>query len=359
MRPAFSSTRQAAAFALLLQVVLLLPFAMQKSWLPSRQEIYNFQGWGGGPYPWLRNQIFEETNDIDIAFVGSSHIINGINPLLVQTELTKKIGRPAVVRTLAWGGPGYDGLYLIAKDLLEHRKVRLLVFYDEKVAATRNPATITLFRFSDNSSDLVGLPLPDQGLYYGSALFGMPRNLLGLVRRSLPVVLSPHPDLASENNSSRFPAHLGADAVPPAPNSPDTLQKFLAAQNPRVSVYSTNVGGDFEISRTALPVWQAHFAKKFAALCQSHDCKLVLLDIPILAEAQSPVIHERAAWPDLLQADVAMIGVPPKKLFAGLTENEIRGLFWNDFHFNRNGMEHFTSVITPALLQLYETATEP
>ncbi len=359
MRPAFSSTAQAAAFACLLLVVLLLPWGMKKSWLPSRREIYNFQGWGGGPYPWIRRQIFEETNDIDIAFLGSSHILNGIDPVRVQVALSNRLGRPAVVRTLAWGGPGYDGLYLVAKDLLEHRRVRLLVFYDEKVVAGRNPATITLFRFSDHSADLAGLPLVDQGLYYGSAMFGMPRNLLELLRHSLPLALPAHPDFASENNSSRFPAHLGADVVRPPPNVPDPFEKSSVTHSPPVSVYAASTRSDFEISNTAPPAWQVHFAKKFAALCQSNHCRMVLLDIPVIAEARSPVIRERVCWPDLLQADVAMIGVPPQKLFAGFTEKELHAVFWNDSHFNRNGMEHFTSVITPTLLQLHEAATKP
>jgi hypothetical protein len=64
----------AAAFALLLLALLALPVVVGKNLLPPREQAYSVQGWGNGPYPWIRNQIFEETNDIDIAFVGSSHL---------------------------------------------------------------------------------------------------------------------------------------------------------------------------------------------------------------------------------------------------------------------------------------------
>ena len=79
MRPAFSSTKQAAAFAGLLLALLLSPVLVGKNLLPPREQAYAVPGWSNGPYPWIRNQIFEETNDIDIAIIGSSHIWNAIN----------------------------------------------------------------------------------------------------------------------------------------------------------------------------------------------------------------------------------------------------------------------------------------
>jgi hypothetical protein len=51
MRPAFSSTKQAAAFALLLLFVLLSPVLAGKRWLPPRECSYAVQGWDNGPYP--------------------------------------------------------------------------------------------------------------------------------------------------------------------------------------------------------------------------------------------------------------------------------------------------------------------
>jgi hypothetical protein len=51
MSPAFSSTRQAAAFALLLLLLLLLPALAVKSWLPPRDQIYSSLPWGAGAFP--------------------------------------------------------------------------------------------------------------------------------------------------------------------------------------------------------------------------------------------------------------------------------------------------------------------
>ena len=64
MRPAFSSTRQAGMFALLLLVLLLLPLAMPKSLLPPRREVYSSLPWGYGGYPYISEQIFDEKGDL-------------------------------------------------------------------------------------------------------------------------------------------------------------------------------------------------------------------------------------------------------------------------------------------------------
>jgi hypothetical protein len=121
MRPAFSSATSAWAFALCLLVLLLLPALASKSWLTTREQAYEIQDWGAGPYPWLHHVIFKEKGDIDMAFVGSSHMFRDIDTPYVQAELSKTLGRPAVVRTIAWGGAGYDALYFITKDFLQNR----------------------------------------------------------------------------------------------------------------------------------------------------------------------------------------------------------------------------------------------
>jgi hypothetical protein len=57
MRPAFSSIRQAAAFALLLLILLLSP-ALAEKFLPAREEIYSSVWWVWGDFPYMDGQIF-------------------------------------------------------------------------------------------------------------------------------------------------------------------------------------------------------------------------------------------------------------------------------------------------------------
>lgn len=366
MRPAFASTKQAAAFAVLLLLVLLSPVLVGKNLLPPREQAYATRSWGSAPFPWIQNQIFEETNAIDIAFVGSSHILQAVDTPYVQAQLSKKLNRPAVVRTLAWGGSGYDALYFITQDLLAHRKVRMLVFYDENPQGSRNNQIPTLFRFGENAAALNGLPWRDRSLYYSAAIIGLPRNLLALVRPNLPAPLVTTPPNYWERHygSASTVKLLGATCSELGFNY-DTLSDYFTAFVPYTphtgatpadaEIYSPDRQGSFEITQEALPAWQAHFARLLGELARTNGCRLVMLNLPVIADAQVKTIRERAVWSEVFQTDVAMVGIPPAKLFAGLTDEQLHWLFTNAAHFNKNGMTYFTPLITPALLQLYET----
>jgi len=365
MRPAFSSTKQAAAFSLLLLALLLSPALAGRKFLPPREQAYASQGWGSGPYPWLRNQIFEETNSIDIVFMGSSHMLQAVDTPYVQDKLSEKLGRPAVVRTLAWGGAGYDALYGMARDLMAHRKVRMLVFYDENNPGNRSASPIFWFRFGEDAGLLAGLPARDQSLFYFAALIGMPKNLLALVRPNVPAPLvSNPPNYWEQHYASASTVKLLGCTCSELGFNYDTLSDNFTAFTPFIphtgatpadtEIYSSGIKNDFEFGREPVPAWQAHFAGKLAELAQTNECKLVMLSLPVLADAPVTDIRERVFWPDFFKGAFWLVGIPPAKLFAGLTDGQLHWLFTNSAHFNKNGMQYFTSLITPALLQIYE-----
>jgi hypothetical protein len=95
MRPAFSSSRQAAAFALLLLALLLAPALAGKRFLPPRAEIYSSIWWASGDYPFFYHQIFQEKEPVDILFIGASHIHTAFDTPYVQEQLSRRLGRPA------------------------------------------------------------------------------------------------------------------------------------------------------------------------------------------------------------------------------------------------------------------------
>lgn len=367
MRPAFSSTKQTAAFAILMLLLLLSPVLAGKKLLAPREQAYSSQSWGSGPYPWIEDQVFHETNDIDIAFVGSSHILHAIDTPYVQAKLSERLGRQAVVRTVAWGGAGYDAVFFITRDLLAHRKVRMLVFYDEDPApGIRNNQVPAWFHFSEDAGLLAGLPLREQGLFYFAAIISMPRNLLNLARHNLaaPLVTTPPNYWEQHYGSASIVKLLGATCSEVG-FSYDTMGDHFTAFTPFVphtgvtpadtEVYSRQAKNDFEFGASPLPEWQVHFASKLSELAQTNGCKMVMLHLPVLADASVPVIRERTFWPEIFKGDFSMIGIPPAKLFAGLNDQELHWLFTNIGHFNKNGMTYFTPLITPALLQIYES----
>ncbi len=360
MRPAFSSTRQAAAFALMLLLLLLSP-ALAKKFLPPREEIYSSIWWVWGDFPYMDGQIFRQQGDVDIAFMGASHLWAAFDTPAVQEQLSRELGRPAVARTFGWAWPGYDPLYSVAQDLMEHRRVRLLVFDDDcGEMDAPHPLAPHLFRFGEDAEALDGLPASFQADYYYAAIAGAPRNLLALVRTNLPADLDARSYWEIHGYALNVPSRLGAIAARES-FDPHGRAPFVAyhpvngVQPSDVCIYSRETKAPFAFSSAGLPPMQLYFARKLAALARQHGCRLVVVHIPTFDERRSPVISMPAFWPDALRADVTMIGIPPATLFKGLSDDEIRRLYANPLHLNKNGQDYFTALMTPNLLKIYES----
>jgi hypothetical protein len=356
MAPAFSSTQQAGGFALLVLALLLLPVIAGQSGLPPRESVYTGTSGRIGDYAYLHQQIFEEKGDIDLLFIGSSKEYLGIDTPYVQKKLSETLGRPAVVRTLGWYWTGFDAIYFITQDLLRHRKVHMLVFSDETGENGPHEHAERWFRFGENKEALAGLPLPMQAAYYLEAVLGMPRNLLDLLRANLGV--SPFSEehfwksVSSDNPAQR----LGSLNVRSIFGSLDPYSDYrpqTPATPADVRIYSPENRGAFQFARKPMPAVQLHFARKFAALARENGVKLVFLTFPIRGESMSDKISETQFWPGLLPAEVSVVGIPPKRLFAGMSEQEISQLYFNREHFNQNGQLYFTPLVTPTLIDLY------
>jgi hypothetical protein len=362
MQPAFSSTRQAAMFGLLLLALLFLPVVMRKSLLPPRREIYSSLPWGVGAFPYLGEQIFDEKEDIDIAFMGSSRIWWGIDTPQVQKALSEKLGRKAVVRTLAWDSPGFDPMYFIMKDLLEHRKVRVIVFSDCSMGGgnAAHPRAPAWFRFSENAEDLTGISSRSKLSFYTSAVLGMPRNLLGLLRTNLPPIQSDEISWTGFEHIPNPSLRMGSLALRMRLDKPFTDYTPQTSASPSdVCMYSEATKPEFRFLENAISPMQAAFVSKIGALAREHNVKLVYVHLPESTEMKSPLIQESAFWPGLVGSNLTMMGIAPSKLFNGLADEDVLKLFYNYEHFNQNGQIYFTSVMTPRLVQVYEDQAKP
>jgi len=365
MAPAFSSTRQAAAFTLLLLLLLLLPVIAGKSVLPPREEIYSTLGWRYGPYHYLHRQIFEEKGDVDIAIIGSSRVLHGLDTPYVQKQLSEALGRKATVITLGYSWAGFDALYFITKDLLQNRQVRLIVFAEE-CRGSDNPhhAAPYLFRFADDRSALESLPFPQRAAYYFGAILGMPRNLLGLFRSNYPGQ-SPEAagawqrDLRAPDPAERLGAAYARLGFDHAPAKFVEYQPAARAQPSDVRTYSPATRDLFQFQGPPAPPLQLHFARRFAALARGDGSKLLCLHFPEINEIRALVIQERELWPEALGTDVTVAGIPPAKLFEGLADEEVLKLFLDPYHFNKNGQDYFTPLVTPTLIQTCIDRHEP
>ena len=361
MTPAFSSSRQAAAFALLLAGVLASPVLVAKTGWLNRRDVYPAIPVKYGPFAWIQQQIYATTNDADIVFLGSSHIWYGVNTPHVQNKLSERLGREAQVFTMAWCWPGYDAAYVMARDLFQHRHVRMLVIDDEDNPAYEDAPHVQSWRWlrpGENSDALTGLPLPVKLSVYGGMVLGTPRNLLSLVRPNLlEDPAANHPDYWSkEFGAPNFAAQRGSLRVRLDFNSPRDFTPFappIAANPADAAVYSPQTRDTFTFTGQPMRPYQLFFARKLARLCQECGTRLVVLHVPVLKEQAQATIPERGPWSEILGAPVTVVGIPGGKIFGGIPAPDVPRFFYNDTHLNQNGQDRFTSLITPSLIGLY------
>ncbi len=357
MAPAFSSTRQAAIFGFLLLATFLLPALLGKSLLPSREEGYASASWTDGGFPFMQQQIFQEQGDIDILFMGASLMGAGLDTPQMAETLGRELGRPAVVRTFSWRFSGFDPMYFVAKDLLERRKVRMIVFSTEGMGDRNSPHVQApfWFRFSENAGDLAGVSLRSQVSFYSCAMLGAPRTLLSMVRPNGPVfhvedIISAHATrmrnpadrMGSFANPERRDFKPFTEFVPPATG--------LASS---VLAYSEATRAQFHFSDAPIKPLQQVFAQKFSALLRKYPTRVVLLHLPRAEERDSTTINESALWLNLLPPGTPVVGIPPATLLRGLSDDDVANLYFDDQHFNKNGQIFFTRVIAPFLAKLY------
>ena len=180
MRPAFSSSRQALAFVLLLAGILGLPGFVAKLGVLRSVEVHVSRKWQFGPFNWIDWQVHHRTNDVDVAFLGSSRLFAGVNAAIVKEQLSAQLGRPAEVFTLGWHVAGYDALYAVARDLLAHRKVRMLVIYDDCYASSDkpNPFSYHWYRPGADPVPVALLPWLERVRLYAGSLLSVPRFMV-------------------------------------------------------------------------------------------------------------------------------------------------------------------------------------
>jgi len=313
----------------------------------------------------MHDQIFVEKGDIDIAFIGSSPLYWGIDTPYVQNKMTELLGRPAVVRSLCWHYSGFDALYFIARDLLRHRKVRMIVFCDMLYPDASNGAhrsTSKWFLWPEDAPEISGLSMKAKATFYAGAMVGIPRNLLDMIRNNLPPIASEEILVKSGYPKLQSPAtRLGSLAV--TWSSGHTMTNFTpmgAARPTDACIYTNATRANFQFSSHPVPPTQATFCRKMASLAQENHVKLVYLHFTRTFERTSSVIETSAFWPEVFGGNATMIGIPGAKLFAGVSQEVLTNQLYNDpVHLNRNGQKFFTPLITPALMQIYENQIKP
>ncbi len=289
----------------------------------------------------MGHQFFEKKSDIDLLIFGASLLRFGIDSQRTQSALSARLGRPATVVVAGASWAGFDMQYLLLRDLLERRHVRVvLMAVPVSQPDSRLPHVMLyrLFRFGDDPGFLDGLTLRQRASIYGETVLGGPRQALTLVRSNLVGKAEVDTRLDPEIRDGYYGAPFVEDL-----RNPPALPAAYA-------IYTPSSAKRFVFQNRPLAAYQMHFILRMAALLKEQHVRTIIFNVPRDDEEGVAEVRERLYWPDVFGPDTRMAGIPPATLFAGMSDREF-DRFYVDEHLNANGKRYYTTAM-PSLCLL-------
>ncbi len=345
LRPPFASHAATAAFIGLVLFLLALPILITVTGLVKRQNSYELMSEEHGGYSFIRSEIFESADDIDMLFIGSSIQWNAVDTPIVQESLSRVLGRQAHVVSFGFNFNGIDVPYYMLRDVLERKRVRVVVLSLPRLPYHDgpNPTTYKFVRHGEFDDVASRLPLRYRAAQYAGSVLRSPHDILSMVRRS-------------KIRESKFTVDLGANKEFMGMGRDRATFTAFAPAHPRVqpeTLVNRATNNAIQFSDEGLPYYQDFYLAEIIRLLDETDTRLVILNVPQYNERNNSVIRETVNFEKRFQRQISIVGIAPTELFSGLTESEVELLHCDAYHFNANGSTFFTSTIAPALVEVF------
>lgn len=245
-------------FALPLLAVAIAIFAIPV----DREYAYNYIAKGGcqARPPWIYKQLFEDSSNIDIAFIGTSHTMGGVDDSFLQAAIDTALHANYVCRNISFCGFGRNFDYLIAKDLLQQKKPKMIVL---EVRENESHAGHLSFPYLATGADLITAPKFNQSFIadiYKAFLFRL-QYLRELIT---------HED--EKRRMEMIDLQFGFNGLANAANSNDldaALARTIAKEKNK-----------FARAETVLEAAPMHYVDSISKLAQQNNVQLVLLYLP-------------------------------------------------------------------------------
>lgn len=277
---------------------------------------------------WLYERIHDDPTPIDIIFIGSSHTVFGVDSAEVERRARLLIGQDVHVVNFAVQHLGRDVPWLLAREAIEARNVKLLVV---EVTEDESRALHPAFASLADPSDLIDAPLLINPSYF-SELAELPSRQISLfLRTMLPGAFDAAPgfnpiqyrgahwdDTWAQEGSIVAPIH----PVVPRITSPSATKM----ENERVHWARLTSNKLSLPSSLSWLEWRANlqYIDRIVALARRHGVALRVLYLPSYHSATHPTqvaVYEK----------LGLMWYPPPELLADR-------LLWNDVnHLNYYG----------------------
>ena len=269
---------------------------------------WNFiEGDCGGHGNWVWNRIYNNPKPIDVAFIGSSAIIAGINDQVVEDSFQNQTNLDMHFTSLGYCRFGRNMSYVILKELLEEREVKYIVVearFDE------DRSSHPMFPYLADSEDVLKPPwflnqsfLPD--IYLAS---------IGRVEYWKQQILYEKKSYPNDDNPF---GHASSKAIA----DPNVLEEF------RQRRIEKEKHPENAFVRTLNLSYPRSYLEKINQLCEVHDAELLFLYLPAFGAISYP--------PKELQTyeKYGPVLMPPSDIF------ENKNHWADEIHINNVGSE--------------------
>lgn len=209
---------------------------------------------------WIHHRVFEDSTNIDVAFIGASHTSCAIMDEFIEMHLSENTGEPVKVSNLGYCRSGRDIQYVYLKDLFEQKSPKLVVL---EVMEDEPKKSHPVFPYLAESGDLLG-----SFIFFNQRYFS---NLFkGLTVRYEQLKYSIFKTNLQENENQADFGYLPSSQVV----SEEALSENQRNWQGRLS--RLNEGTIREIKLN----YSKHYLLKMAELAKENNCEVVFLYLP-------------------------------------------------------------------------------
>lgn len=290
---------------------------------------YNFvEGECDNKASWIYQRIFEQEENIDIAFLGASQTSCGVMDDFLENKINKHSGTEIKVANLGYCRRGRDIQYIMTKDLFKQKAPNILVI---EVAEDEPKKSHPVFPYLAESPDL-----------WGSFVFFNQRFFLniwkGIIVRFefLKFRLFYDEKIISSKINPDFGYLPSAQIAPP-----EILNQNKADWANRLSKLKPDIIRKIELN------YSKHYLEKTIQLARQNNCEVLFLYLPESgSNIKTPLIN------DYYKTLGKLILLP-----GSITTNKLN---WKDAtHFNNSGALEVSAFIALELAEHYKFMISP
>jgi hypothetical protein len=313
-----------------------------------------------GNFFFINYEIEQEKSDIDVLILGSSTALTAFDVPLLEKKFEEAGHKINIVNlSLTWAYS--NASYLILRRILEKRRVGLVLWeISPSLNSSRleHPASLYFFNPLRDFAWAHRLGADFIAPYLGAALMSAPRNFVELFQSSAGKKLR-KPYLRDLEILRASGGTLLKDKGYEPRHGPGKPFVLFRPTPPVVPVNRMLFRGDtgdprYQETDDAFPEHMEKIMLMAKRIAAEHGARFALTSIGV-SPLEKPFQEFKFQTAELSPRKVSFLTVSPADLWKSVDPADYTKFFFNDLHFNSNGAAFISSVLSPALIHLYES----